>query len=79
MGKVEFTAQGGAYDREGKAEEDLERCDHVRTPSGKDTTFQHTEEYTVVKPVIQVQSAAVQALYANCGNDLNIAVPALGC
>jgi gliding motility-associated protein GldM len=78
MGKIEFTAQGGAYDKEGKLKKTWKGAITIRTPSGKDTTFQHTEEYTVVKPVIQVQSAAVQALYANCGNDLNIAVPALG-
>ncbi len=78
MGKIEFTAQGGAYDKEGKLKKTWKGAITVRTPSGKDTTFEHTEEYTVVKPVIQVQSAAVQALYANCGNDLNIAVPALG-
>ena len=78
MGKIEFTAQGGAYDKEGKLKKTWRGAITIRTPSGKDTTFEHTEEYTVVKPVIQVQSAAVQALYANCGNDLNIAVPALG-
>jgi gliding motility-associated protein GldM len=78
MGKIEFTAQGGAYDKEGKLKKTWKGSITVRTPSGKDTTFTHTEEYTVVKPVIQVQSAAVQALYANCGNELNIAVPALG-
>jgi gliding motility-associated protein GldM len=78
MGKIEFTAQGGAYDKEGKLKKTWKGSITVRTPSGKDTTFEHTEEYTVVKPVIQVQSAAVQALYANCGNELNIAVPALG-
>ncbi len=78
MGKVEFTAQGGAFDKEGKMKRTWNGSITIRTPSGKDSTFAVTQEYTVIKPVIQVQSAAVQALYANCGNELNFAVPALG-
>ncbi|MGQ9863240.1 MAG: type IX secretion system motor protein PorM/GldM [Bacteroidia bacterium] len=34
--------------------------------------------FEVVKPEIQITSASVQLLYAECGNDLNIDVPALG-
>ena len=37
-----------------------------------------TIEYFVAKPVIQVQSASVQALYLNCGNELQINCPQLG-
>lgn len=36
------------------------------------------KSFEVVKPEIVVTSAAVQLLYAECGNDLNIDVPALG-
>lgn len=46
-----------------------------------DGSFQelHLREFfEVVKPEIVVTSAAVQILYAECGNDLNIDVPALG-
>ena len=32
----------------------------------------------MAKPVIQIQSASVQALYRNCGNKLDVQVPALG-
>lgn len=78
MGKVEFTAQGGAFDKEGKMKRTWNGSITIRTPSGKDSTFKVVQEYTVIKPVIQVQSAAVQALYANCGNELNFSVPALG-
>jgi hypothetical protein len=35
-------------------------------------------EYIVAKPVIDVKAAAVQALFENCGNELNIQVPSLG-
>jgi len=34
--------------------------------------------YTVTKPVMQIQSASVQALYYKCGNKLSVQVPALG-
>lgn len=37
-----------------------------------------TENFTVRKPEIQITSAAVQLLYRNCGNAINIDVPALG-
>jgi hypothetical protein len=46
-----------------------------------DGSFQElrlTKTFEVVKPEIVVTSAAVQLLYAECGNDLNIDVPALG-
>jgi gliding motility-associated protein GldM len=45
---------------------------------GKDTTLIVVDSFAIVKPVIQLQSASVSALYRNCGNDLNIEVPALG-
>ncbi len=35
------------------------------------------EQFTVIKPAIQVSSSAVQQLYAQCANDLQVAVPAL--
>lgn len=35
-------------------------------------------QFTVRKPEIVVTSAAIQILYAKCGNDVNIDVPALG-
>ncbi len=78
MGKVEFTAQGGGFDKDGKATQFLKGEIRYRLPSGEEKVLPINEQYTVVKPVIQVQSASVQALYANCGNDLNINVPALG-
>ncbi len=76
-GTIEFTAQGGTYDAEGNAKKSWTGRIVLSRPSG-DTTFAITEEYIVAKPVIQVQAAAVSALYFNCGNELNVQVPALG-
>lgn len=76
-GKVVFTASGGAYDKEGLSKQKFKYT--VSFPfKGKDTTFSSEEEYFVAKPVIQIQSASVSALYRNCGNELNVQVPALG-
>ncbi|RYZ47120.1 MAG: gliding motility protein GldM, partial [Sphingobacteriales bacterium] len=76
-GKVEFTAAAGAYDKEGQSKQKWKGT--IKFPfNGRDTTFTLEQEYVVVKPVIKVESQAVSALYFNCGNALNITVPALG-
>lgn len=77
LGKVSFTASASGYDSEGMSKQKWEGSVTFKF-KGKDTTFKVTEEYYVAKPVIQVQSASVQALYRNCGNELNVQVPALG-
>ncbi len=74
---IEFTAQGGNYDGQGNSKRTWTGSIRLRLPTG-DTSFTVKQEYTVVKPVIQVRSASVSALYLNCGNELQIDVPALG-
>ncbi len=78
LGKVEFTATPGKYNKEGVAEKSYKTAITVTLPGGRDTTFVGEETYYVVKPVMQIQSASVQALYFNCGNELDVQVPALG-
>ncbi len=76
-GKVEFTAAASNYDSEGQSKQKWKGT--ITFPfQGRDTTFTLEQEYVVVKPVIKVESQAVSALYFNCGNALNITVPALG-
>ena len=77
-GYYEFTAKGGQYDREGLSKQSYIGTISVTLPGGRDTTFVDTVEYFVARPVIQIQSASVQALYLNCGNEIQINVPALG-
>lgn len=73
-GKIEFNATGGNYDSKTlTAEKSFEA-----EISLNDSTYKINHKYFVVKPVIQVRSAALQALYMNCGNELDIQVPALG-
>jgi gliding motility-associated protein GldM len=76
-GKLEFTATAGAYDSEGNAKKTWNGKITIKN-KGQDTTFDVKGEYVVAKPVIQIQSASVSALYKNCGNELNVQVPALG-
>ena len=50
----------------------------LKDGTGKETPYEETFEYVVAKPVLQVQSASVAALYRQCGNELIINCPALG-
>jgi gliding motility-associated protein GldM len=77
-GYYEFTAKASGYDRDNLSQQSYIGTISVTLPGGKDTTFVDTIDYYVARPVIQVQSGAVQALYRNCGNPLQINVPALG-
>ena len=78
-GTVEFKASAGKYDKDGRSEQTWTGQITIPHPvSGKDTTFILKEKYTVTRPVIQVQSASISSLYKDCGNALNIQVPALG-
>jgi len=78
IGRVDFLATPGSYNKEGLAKKTFRAAIKLPVPGGKDTTYVEDIAYFVAKPVIQVQSAAVQALYLNCGNELNVQVPALG-
>ncbi|MEQ8925986.1 MAG: gliding motility protein GldM [Fulvivirga sp.] len=73
-GKIEFTATPGNYDSKTlMAEKSFEAEIELN-----DSTYKIKHTYYVVKPVIQVRSAALSALYMNCGNELDVQVPALG-
>jgi gliding motility-associated protein GldM len=78
IGSYSFIASGGNYDASGYAKKIWTGKIKMKKPDGQDTVYTVAEEYQVSKPVIQVQLGAVQALYRNCGNKLNVQVPALG-
>lgn len=78
IGNVEFIARASSYDENNQARKTFLAEIKVPLPGGGDTTYSNTIEYFVTKPVIQVQSASVSALFLGCGNKLNILVPALG-
>jgi len=76
-GKVEFTARPGNFDAAGNAKASWTGTIRFKQ-NGRDTMFTKKIDYTITKPVMQVQSASVQALYFKCGNKLSVQVPALG-
>ena len=79
VGVIKFKASASNYDAEGNSKQTWEGQVAMPKPTGDgDTVFTVKGEYTVAKPVMDVKSASVSALYYNCGNDLNIQVPALG-
>lgn len=78
MGRIEFTASPGDYNKDGLARKTFKAAIKLRLPGNQSSVLTEEIEYFVAKPVIQVQSAAVQALYMNCGNELNVQVPSLG-
>nr|WKN38389.1 gliding motility protein GldM [Tunicatimonas sp. TK19036] len=77
MGKIKFPASASSYDKDNRAEQKFKATIQI-DQGGKSETYEETFSYFVTKPVIQVQSQAMQALYLNCANDLQVNVPALG-
>ena len=78
VGSIKFRAGASNYDANGLSKQSWTGTVSFPKSNGEDSVYTVTQDYYVVKPVIQVQSAAIQNLYRNCGNKLNIAVPALG-
>lgn len=74
MGKVEFTATAGSYDPQTL----LARKTFLAEIKLPDTTLRQEVEYFVAQPVIRVTTGNAPTLYMNCGNTVNIEVPALG-
>ena len=73
IGAIDFKASGGKYDKDNRLSKTVKTKINI---NGKD--YEQEYEYFVIKPTIQIQSASVQALYLNCGNELFVNVPALG-
>jgi len=77
-GIIEFTAQGGAYDKEGLAAKTLSGTISFPTPSGRDTTITMKYDYKVAKPTYNIESATSPPLYLGCKNVISVQSPALG-
>jgi gliding motility-associated protein GldM len=73
MGKIKFTASGGGYDQKtGLAKKSFKAEIKLQ-----DTTYVRNIDYFVAQPVIRVTTGNAPTLYMNCGNTVNIEVPAL--
>ena len=77
VGSVSFLASGGNY-TDGFLKKTWTGKVKMKKADGGDTIYTFTEEYLVSQPVIEVDAQEVSALYRNCGNKLNVKVPALG-
>ncbi len=76
-GIIEFTAQGGSYDKNGLAKRTLSGSISYQTPGGpKVSTL--TAEYFVAKPTYQIETGTLPPLYLGCANKLSIQSPQLG-
>lgn len=73
-GRVEFTATPGNYDKATQ----MARKSYEAEIELNGKKYPQTVEYFVAKPTIMVASAALSALWKNCGNALNVQVPSLG-
>lgn len=78
FGKVEFTATGGAYDKDGNLKKTWKGEVVYAEPGKPEKRLPVQGEYVVAKPVIDIKSTSVSALYIGCANSLQINVPALG-
>ncbi len=76
-GIIEFTAQGGSYDKDGLARRTLSGSISYNTPAGP-RTAPLTAEYFVAKPSYQIETGTLPPLYLGCANKLSIISPSLG-
>lgn len=78
FGKIEFpVAPASSYDDRGLSKRTL-KGEIIVPIGGMDSLISVEYEYFVAQPLIKVSSVVVSQLYAECANDLNIDVPALG-
>jgi gliding motility-associated protein GldM len=72
-GQIEFTAQGGGYDKNGSYKGSVT----FQAPDGM-KTLDINEEYTVLQPSVQIETATLPPLYFKCANRLSTYSPGLG-
>jgi gliding motility-associated protein GldM len=72
-GKVEFTVQGSDFSADGIANRTFKARIELH---GKE--YEQDIMYNIAQPVIRVATGHIPTLYMNCGNAVNIEVPALG-
>lgn len=74
-GKINFKVRGAAnYGADGTAKSSF----HVKINlPGRDKPMERDVEYKILKPSPRFTSAAASSLYINCGNEVNVSIPAL--
>ena len=77
QGIIEFTAQGGSYDKNGLSKRTLTGSIAYQTPAGL-KTVPLSAEYFVAKPSYEIESGSFPPLYLGCANKLSVQSPQLG-
>jgi gliding motility-associated protein GldM len=77
-GTYEVRTQGGAYDANGQLKRQYTATVSFPKPDGTRETVTQTEEYTVLKPSVQIMSGSMPPLYFKCANKLQVSSPGLG-
>ncbi len=77
-GVIEFTAQGGAYDKDGLTQKSLAGTIRFPTGRGRDTVINMKYDYKVAKATYQVDAGSLPPLYLGCKNILSVSSPAMG-
>ncbi len=77
-GIIEFTAQGGSYDKNGLARRTLVGTISYQQPNGENKTATFNQEYFVAKPSYQIETGTLPPMYLGCANKLSIQSPQLG-
>ncbi len=75
---MQMTAPGGFSMGQNEKLVDYKAIVRIPTPDRNVQEMRLDGQYTVRKPEVVITSASVQILYANCGNTINVDVPALG-
>ncbi|HLL93690.1 MAG TPA: gliding motility protein GldM [Spirosoma sp.] len=78
QGIIEFTAQGGSYDKNGLARRTLNGSISYQQPNGENKTVTFNQEYFVAKPSYEIESGSFPPLYLGCANKLSVQSPQLG-
>uniref|UniRef100_UPI0040484CF7 type IX secretion system motor protein PorM/GldM n=1 Tax=Roseivirga sp. TaxID=1964215 RepID=UPI0040484CF7 len=76
-GKIKFKASANSYNKDNLSEQTFQ-AEIKYSDGGEIKTVPITHTYMVAQPVIEVKAEAIQNLFQNCANVLQINVPSLG-
>jgi gliding motility-associated protein GldM len=77
-GLYEVRTQGGQFDANGQLKKQYTASVSFRKPDGSIENVTKQEEYTVLKPSVQVLSQSMPPLYFKCANKIQVSSPGLG-
>ncbi|MFS0490456.1 gliding motility protein GldM [Leadbetterella byssophila] len=77
-GVYEVRAGGGTFDNNGQLKRSYTATISYPKPDGTRETVTKEEEYTVLKPSVQIATSSMPALYFKCANRLQTMSPGLG-